>query len=171
MLNDADAAGVAEMTFGAGRGRDGVVIMLTFGTGIGSGLFVDGHLVPNTELGHIQLDGHDAESRAAASAAQARRPVVGALGRALVNRYIVEIVKLFSPELIIVGGGASKRAENWVHVARRRGGVGGRLDGQQRRHRRRRPHRPCGERQRSGMTTFAVVPARSIPDVRPAGRP
>jgi polyphosphate glucokinase len=66
MINDADAAGLAEMTYGAGRGRRGVVIMLTFGTGIGSGLFVDGTLVPNTELGHLELDGHDAESRAAA---------------------------------------------------------------------------------------------------------
>ena len=68
VINDADAAGVAEMTFGAGRGRNGVVIVLTFGTGIGSGLFVDGHLVPNTELGHIEIDGLDAEARAAASA-------------------------------------------------------------------------------------------------------
>lgn len=113
VLNDADAAGVAEMTFGAGRGRDGVVIMLTFGTGIGSGLFVDGHLVPNTELGHIQLDGHDAESRAAASARK-RDDLSWEHWAVLVNRYIAELVKLFSPELIIVGGGASKRAESWV---------------------------------------------------------
>ena len=68
VLNDADAAGVAEMRFGAGRGRAGVVITLTFGTGIGSGMFVDGILVPNTELGHLEVDGHDAEARAAASA-------------------------------------------------------------------------------------------------------
>jgi polyphosphate glucokinase len=68
MLNDADAAGVAEMRFGAGAGRKGVVMMLTFGTGIGSGLFIDGVLVPNTELGHLELDGVDAESRAAAKA-------------------------------------------------------------------------------------------------------
>ena len=66
VINDADAAGLAEMRYGAGRGRDGVVIMLTFGTGIGSGLFHDGTLVPNTELGHLELDGHKAEHRAAA---------------------------------------------------------------------------------------------------------
>ena len=68
MINDADAAGLAEVRFGAGRGCRGVVMMLTFGTGIGSGLFIDGVLVPNTELGHLELDGVDAETRAAASA-------------------------------------------------------------------------------------------------------
>jgi polyphosphate glucokinase len=114
VINDADAAGVAEMKFGAGRDRDGVVIVLTFGTGIGSGLFVDGHLVPNTELGHIQLDGLDAEERAAASARK-RDDLSWEQWATRVNRYLVEIVKLFSPELIIFGGGASKRSENWVH--------------------------------------------------------
>ena len=67
-LNDADAAGIAEMRYGAGRDERGVVLMLTFGTGIGSALFVDGHLVPNTEFGHIQVDGEDGERRASASA-------------------------------------------------------------------------------------------------------
>ena len=67
MLNDADAAGLAEVRFGAAKGVPGVVILLTFGTGIGSALFIDGQLVPNTELGHLELDGHDAETRAAAS--------------------------------------------------------------------------------------------------------
>ena len=114
VINDADAAGVAEMTFGAGRGRKGVVIVLTFGTGIGSGLFVDGHLVPNTELGHIEIDGLDAEARAAASARK-RDDLSWEQWATRVNRYLVEIVKLFSPELIIFGGGASKRPDNWVH--------------------------------------------------------
>ena len=67
VLNDADAAGIAEARFGAAKGVAGVVIMLTFGTGIGSALLIDGMLVPNTELGHLELDGHDAEKRAAAS--------------------------------------------------------------------------------------------------------
>ncbi|MDT4974931.1 MAG: polyphosphate glucokinase, partial [Pseudonocardiales bacterium] len=67
VLNDADAAGIAEARFGAAKGVAGVVILLTFGTGIGSALLVDGTLVPNTELGHLELNGHDAESRAAAS--------------------------------------------------------------------------------------------------------
>ncbi|HEX8767511.1 MAG TPA: ROK family protein [Jatrophihabitans sp.] len=67
VLNDADAAGLAEVRFGAARGVSGLVILLTFGTGIGSGIFLNGQLVPNSELGHLELDGHDAESRAAAS--------------------------------------------------------------------------------------------------------
>ena len=68
VVNDADAAGLAEVRYGAGKGVHGVVLVLTFGTGIGSGLFVDGVLVPNTELGHLEIDGHDAEHKAAASA-------------------------------------------------------------------------------------------------------
>ncbi|NEE42241.1 ROK family protein, partial [Streptomyces sp. SID7982] len=68
ILNDADAAGVAEMTFGAGKGRTGTVILLTFGTGIGSAVFTDGKLVPNTELGHLELHGHDAEKHASTKA-------------------------------------------------------------------------------------------------------
>ena len=113
VVNDADAAGVAEITFGAGRGRRGVVLVLTFGTGIGSGMFVDGHLVPNTELGHLQIDGHDAEDRAAASARK-REGLSWEQWAGRVNVYLTEVVKLFSPELIILGGGASKRADNWV---------------------------------------------------------
>jgi polyphosphate glucokinase len=113
VLNDADAAGVAEMRFGAGRGRDGVVIVLTFGTGIGSGMFVDGRLVPNTELGHLEIEGHDAEDRAAASARK-RDLLSWDQWAVRVQRYLSEIVKLFSPELVIVGGGASKRAERWL---------------------------------------------------------
>ncbi|HEY3486013.1 MAG TPA: ROK family protein, partial [Ilumatobacteraceae bacterium] len=105
VLNDADAAGVAEMRFGAGRGRSGVVIMLTFGTGIGSGMFNDGRLVPNTELGHLEIDGHDAESRAAASARK-RDSLSWKEWAQRVDRYLAEIVKLFSPELVIAGGGA-----------------------------------------------------------------
>jgi polyphosphate glucokinase len=113
VLNDADAAGVAEMHFGAGRGRRGVVVVLTFGTGIGSGLFVDGILVPNTELGHIEVDGHDAETRAAASARK-RDDLSWRDWAERVDRYLREIVKLLSPELIIVGGGASKQPERWL---------------------------------------------------------
>ena len=81
VINDADAAGLAEMRYGAGRGRDGVVLMLTFGTGIGSGLFLDGRLVPNSELGHLEVDGQDAETRAAASAREREQPVLGEVGR------------------------------------------------------------------------------------------
>ena len=113
VLNDADAAGVAEMRFGAGRGRRGVVVVLTFGTGIGSGLFVDGTLVPNTELGHIELDGHDAERRAAASARK-RDGLSWKEWGERVEHYLRAIVKLFSPELVIVGGGASKQVDKWL---------------------------------------------------------
>ncbi len=113
VVNDADAAGLAEVRYGAGRDRRGVVLVLTFGTGIGSGLFVDGVLVPNTELGHIEVDGHDAETRAAASARE-REDLSWKDWAKRVQRYLESVVKLFSPELIIVGGGASRRADKWV---------------------------------------------------------
>jgi polyphosphate glucokinase len=113
VINDADAAGIAEVRFGAGRGHDGVVLMLTFGTGIGSGLFHDGVLVPNTEFGHLELDGHDAESRAAASARD-RDDLSWAEWAQRVDRYIDHVARLVSPDLIIVGGGVSKRADRWL---------------------------------------------------------
>ena len=113
VVNDADAAGLAEVRYGAGRDRRGVVLVLTFGTGIGSGLFVDGVLVPNTELGHIEVDGHDAESRAAASVRE-REDLSWKDWAKRVQRYLEAVVKLFSPELIIVGGGASRKADKWV---------------------------------------------------------
>ncbi len=113
VLNDADAAGVAEMRFGVGRNRDGVVIVLTFGTGIGSGFFVDGQLAANSELGHLEVDGFDAEFRAAASA-RVREDLTWPEWAARVERYLRELVKLFSPDLVIVGGGASKKPERWV---------------------------------------------------------
>lgn len=116
MINDADAAGIAEMRFGVGRGRDGVVILLTFGTGIGSGFFVDGVLVPNTELGHLELDGFVAEHRAAAKVRQ-REGLSWVEWAARAERYLRHLERLFSPDLFIVGGGASKRADDWLrHV-------------------------------------------------------
>ncbi len=113
LLNDADAAGLAEMTWGVGRGRTGVVICLTFGTGIGSGLFVDGTLVPNTELGHLELDGHVAERMAAASARK-RDGISWHEWGDRVDHYLRHVAMLFSPDLIILGGGASKRARTWI---------------------------------------------------------
>jgi polyphosphate glucokinase len=112
-LNDADAAGIAEMRFGAGRGQRGVVLMLTFGTGIGSALFVDGHLVPNTEFGHIQVDGHDGEKRASA-AARDREDLSYPEWAKRVDRYLDVLEAGVWPDLIIVGGGVSKKAEKWV---------------------------------------------------------
>lgn len=114
VLNDADAAGVAEMHWGSGKDRSGVVICLTFGTGIGSGVFVDGTLVPNTELGHLELDGPDIEKRAAASARD-RDDISWEEWGDRVDGYLRHLVMLFSPELFILGGGASKKPDKWVH--------------------------------------------------------
>ncbi|MGH3913333.1 MAG: polyphosphate--glucose phosphotransferase [Pseudonocardiaceae bacterium] len=113
VLNDADAAGLAEMRFGAGRDRDGVVVLLTFGTGIGSALFLDGELVPNTELGHLQVDGADAEDRAAASARDAEA-LSWSDWAPRVSRYLQVLESLLWPDLIILGGGVSKKAEKWL---------------------------------------------------------
>jgi polyphosphate glucokinase len=113
VLNDADAAGLAEVRFGAAKGVPGVVILLTFGTGIGSGLFIDGRLVPNTELGHLELDGHDAESRAAASVKDKQKMSYKQWAKR-VQAYMAHVEKLFSPDLFIVGGGVSKDADRWV---------------------------------------------------------
>lgn len=112
-LNDADAAGLAEMRYGAGRGRNGVVLMLTFGTGIGSALFVDGRLVPNTEFGHIQVDGEDGETRASA-AAREREELSYPDWALRVDRYLDVLEGSVWPDLIIVGGGVSKKAHKWV---------------------------------------------------------
>jgi polyphosphate glucokinase len=112
MVNDADAAGLAEVRWGAARGVAGVVLVLTFGTGIGSGLFVDGTLVPNTELGHLELDGRDAESHAAASVRE-RDGIAVAQWAMRVERYLRHVEMLFSPDLFVIGGGASKSAATW----------------------------------------------------------
>jgi polyphosphate glucokinase len=112
-LNDADAAGLAEMRFGAGRDQRGVVLMLTFGTGIGSALFIDGVLVPNTEFGHIEVDGEDGEKRASA-AAREREDLSYPHWAKRVDRYLDVLEASLWPDLIIVGGGVSKKAGKWV---------------------------------------------------------
>jgi polyphosphate glucokinase len=112
-LNDADAAGIAEMAYGAGQGERGLVLMLTFGTGIGSALFVDGILVPNTEFGHIEVDGEDGEKRASA-AAREREGLSYPHWATRVDRYLDTLEKSLWPDLIIVGGGVSKKADKWV---------------------------------------------------------
>jgi polyphosphate glucokinase len=112
-LNDADAAGMAEMRYGAGRDQGGVVLMLTFGTGIGSALFTDGRLVPNTEFGHIQVDGEDGEHRASA-AAREREDLSYPQWARRVDRYLDVLEGGLWPDLIIVGGGVSKKAHKWV---------------------------------------------------------
>jgi polyphosphate glucokinase len=112
VLNDADAAGVAEMTFGAGKGRGGVVIMLTFGTGIGSAVFLDGKLLPNTEFGHLQFKGKAAETRAAARIKDEKDLTWGEWAER-VNEYLMHLEFIFSPDLFIFGGGVSKRHEKF----------------------------------------------------------
>jgi polyphosphate glucokinase len=113
VLNDADAAGMAEMRYGAGVDRDGLVVLLTFGTGIGSALFLDGKLVPNTEFGHLEVDGHDAESKAAASVKE-DKGLSWAEWTPRVSRYMTVLENLIWPDLVIAGGGVSKKAEKWL---------------------------------------------------------
>jgi polyphosphate glucokinase len=113
VLNDADAAGIAEARYGAARGVSGVVILLTFGTGIGSALLLDGQLVPNTELGHLELDGQDAEKRAAASVRD-EGDMPYPIWAKRVNAYMSHVERLFTPDLFVVGGGISKDADQWV---------------------------------------------------------
>jgi polyphosphate glucokinase len=112
VLNDADAAGVAEMAFGAGKGRQGVVVMVTLGTGIGTAVFVDGKLVPNTELGHIEVDGRDAETRASERAREVKGLSWKKWGRRL-NAYFQKLEALLNPDLFVVGGGVSKKPEKF----------------------------------------------------------
>ncbi|WP_375502776.1 polyphosphate--glucose phosphotransferase [uncultured Jatrophihabitans sp.] len=113
VLNDADAAGIAEARYGAAKGVAGVVILLTFGTGIGSALLMNGVLVPNTELGHLELDGHDAETRAAASVRDEHGMSYKKWSKR-VEAYMQHVERLFTPDLFVVGGGVSKAAEKWV---------------------------------------------------------
>jgi len=113
VLNDADAAGVAEMTFGAGLGEQGTVLMLTFGTGIGSALFIKGILVPNTEFGHVEIRGQDAEKRASERAKELHGLSWGKWAER-VDEYLQHIEAVLWPSLFIVGGGVSRQSEKWV---------------------------------------------------------
>ena len=113
-LNDADAAGLAEAHYGAGKGQQGVVVLVTFGTGIGVAVINNGELVPNSELGHIEIDGADAEVGAAASARE-REGLSWAAWAARADRYLKTLESLVWPSLIILGGGITKNPEKWVH--------------------------------------------------------
>lgn len=115
VLNDADAAGLAEMRFGAGRDEMGTVLLLTFGTGIGSALFVDGTLVPNTELGHLEFHGRGAEEYAAARA-RTREGLGYPEWANRVNEYLAHVEMLFSPDMFILGGGVSKKWDRYGHL-------------------------------------------------------
>src|SRR3954447_26854663 len=113
LINDADAAGVAEMRYGAGVGERGTVFLITLGTGTGSALFYNGTLIPNLELGHMEIRGRDAEKRSA-SAARLRRGLSWKAWAADLDEHLPAIEKLFTPRLFIIGGGVSKRSEKFI---------------------------------------------------------
>ena len=117
VLNDADAAGIAEMRFGAGAGHTGVVIVITLGTGIGSAMFSNGVLVPNTELGHLHFKGDDAEKYASGLVRETEDLSWHQWGHR-VGRYLRLLDHLFSPELLIIGGGVSKKFDQYSEYIR-----------------------------------------------------
>lgn len=144
-VNDADAAGYAETVYGAARGRGGTVVVITLGTGIGTALMVDGTLVPNTELGHLEIDGYDAEDRAADSARE-RENLDWAQWAARLQRYFRAVEDLLWPDLIVVGGGVSKHHELFLPL----------LD-------LRTPIVPATLRNAAGIVGAAALAARGIP--------
>ena len=113
LVNDADAAGLAEVSFGAGKDVRGVILMITVGTGVGSALFVDGRLVPNTELGHIEVNGEDVEL-STSDAARQREKLSWANWAARFEHYLGRLEFLFWPDLIILGGGVVKKAHRFI---------------------------------------------------------
>jgi len=114
LVNDADAAGVAELRYGAAKGKDGLVILTTLGTGIGIALLYDGVLIPNAELGHLQLNGFDAETRAAASVKDREGLTYEQWATERLQPYYSFLEFLFSPDLFVVGGGVSRKAEKFL---------------------------------------------------------
>jgi polyphosphate glucokinase len=112
VINDGDAAGLAEMRWGAGREEDGVVLMLTLGTGIGTSVFIGGRLLPNTELGHIEIGGEEAEHRAS-DGARKREGLGWKEYAGRLDKYLHKIEDLLWPDLIVIGGGISKKSEKF----------------------------------------------------------
>ncbi|MEX1119997.1 MAG: ROK family protein [Terrimicrobiaceae bacterium] len=113
IINDADAAGLAEVTFGAAKGIGGVVILLTLGTGIGSAIFLDGKLLPNSEFGHMKIRGKDAELRASERVREEKGLSLKRWAASL-GEVLAELEKLFSPDLFVIGGGISKKADKFL---------------------------------------------------------
>ncbi|GLU48858.1 polyphosphate--glucose phosphotransferase [Nocardiopsis ansamitocini] len=114
VVNDADAAAVAEHRYGAAAGTEGVVLLTTLGTGIGTALLLDGRLVPNTEFGHLEIDGHDAETRAASSAKEREDLSYQQWAEERLQRYYSVVEDLLWPDLIVVGGGVSRKADKFL---------------------------------------------------------
>ncbi len=119
VLNDADAAGLAEQRYGAGRNRSGVIVLLTFGTGIGSAVIHNGMLLPNTEFGHIEVDGKEAEHRAASSVKE-RKEWSYRYWTKEVTKVLVAVENAIWPDLFIAGGGISKKADKWIPLLKNR---------------------------------------------------
>ena len=119
ILNDADAAGLAEARFGAGRGVSGLVVLLTFGTGIGSAVIYNGVLLPNTEFGHIEVDGKEAEHRAASSVKE-RKEWSYERWTEEVTKVLIAVENAICPDLFIAGGGISKKADKWIPLLKNR---------------------------------------------------
>ena len=119
VLNDADAAGLAEQRYGAGRNRNGVVVLLTFGTGIGSAVIHNGMLLPNTEFGHIEVDGKEAEHRAASSVKE-RKEWSYRRWTKEVTKVLVAVENAIWPDLFIAGGGISRKADKWIPLLKNR---------------------------------------------------
>jgi len=119
ILNDADAAGLAEARYGAGRDNSGLVVLLTFGTGIGSAVIYNGTLIPNTELGHLEVDGKEAEHRAASSVKE-RNDWSYEKWAKQVTRVLEAIENVIWPDLFIAGGGISRKADKWLHLLENR---------------------------------------------------
>ncbi|MDO5067674.1 MAG: ROK family protein [Propionibacteriaceae bacterium] len=114
LVNDADGAGLAEVHFGAAKGNEGLVLMTTLGTGIGTAMIYRGVLVPNAELGHVELDGHDAETRAASSIKDKEKLSYKVWAKERLQPYYAHLEMLFSPDLFVVGGGVSKDSEKFL---------------------------------------------------------
>ncbi len=119
ILNDADAAGLAEQHYGAGKDKQGVVVLLTFGTGIGSALIHNGTLIPNTEFGHLEVGGKEAEHRAASSVKE-RKGWSYEKWAKQVTRVLVAIENAIWPDLFIAGGGISRKADKWIPLLENR---------------------------------------------------
>ena len=148
IVNDADAAGIAEMRFGIGVGRPGVVIFLTLGTGVGSGVFNDGVLVPNTEFGQMEIRGRPAERRSAA-AARVRRGLSWKAWASDLDEHLQRIEDLMWPNLFIIGGGVSKNADKYVPRLTTRT-----------------PVVPASLRNDAGIVGAAIVAAEGLTDAR-----
>src|SRR6201994_1156548 len=119
VLNDADAAGLAEEHFGAGKGNSGLVVLLTFGTGIGSAVIHNGKLIPNTEFGHLEVGGKEAEKRAASSVKEKKKWSYQKWTKE-VTRVLIAVENAIWPDLIIAGGGISRKADEWVPLLKNR---------------------------------------------------